>query len=120
MVGLAREPPLKRDWAASDELLLAMPDDAPEIQINVPPELQVGVYANFATVSSQTEHDFNLDFIQLVPGDPGQPPEGHVVSRVKVGQGFLMPLLQALASHQTMIELSMREMREQQEGADPE
>ena len=53
---------------------LPMPDDAPEIQITVPPDLQVGVYANFATVSAQTEYDFNLDFIQLVPSNPNEPP----------------------------------------------
>ena len=97
-----------------------MPDEPKEIQISVPPENAVGVYANFATVSSQTEHDFNLDFIQLVPGNPGEPPEGHVVSRVKVGQGFLMPLMQALALHQTMIESKMRTMRDKQEGEDPQ
>ena len=97
-----------------------MPDEPKEIQISVPPENAVGVYANFATVSSQTEHDFNLDFIQLVPGNPGEPPEGHVVSRVKVGQGFLMPLMQALASHQTMFETKMRTMRDKQEGEDPQ
>jgi hypothetical protein len=97
-----------------------MPDDAPEIQISVPPELQVGVYANFATVSAQTEFDFNLDFIQLVPGNPNEPPAAHVVARVKVAQSFLMPLMQALASHQTMIESKLREMRDQQEGGSPQ
>ena len=77
--------------------------------------MQVGVYANFATVSAQTGFDFNLDFIQLVPSSPGQPPDGHVVSRVKVAQGFLMPLMQALASHQTMIETTLRETQGQGE-----
>lgn len=96
-----------------------MADEAPEIEIHVPPELQAGVYANFAAVSSQTPHDFNLDFIQLVPGAPGEPPSAQVVSRVKVAQSFLMPLMQALASHQTTIENMLRQ-QEQEEGGDPE
>jgi hypothetical protein len=121
IVASDRGPPLKRDWATGDNRTDVMPDDAHEIQINVPPELQAGVYANFALVSAQTPHDFNLDFVQLVPGNPGEPPEAHVVSRIKVAQSFLMPLMQALASHQTIFEEKLRELREQQEGGgDPE
>lgn len=97
-----------------------MPDEAHEIQIHVPPEVQAGVYANFAAVSAQTPHDFNIDFVQLVPGSPGEPAEGHVVARVKVAQSFLMPLMQALASHQTIIEAKLREIHEQQEGGEPQ
>lgn len=91
-----------------------MPEDVPNIEIMVPPELQVGVYANFATVSSQTPHDFTIDFIQLVPG-PAAPPQAVVVARVKVAQSFLMPLMQALAQHQTTIEDMMRRMQEEGE-----
>lgn len=120
MVGRDRGPPLNGDWVVGDAGLIVMPDEPHEIQINVPPELQAGVYANFALVSAQTPHDFNLDFVQLVPGSPGEPPDAHVVSRVKVAQSFLMPLMQALASHQTMIEDKLRELREQQEGGDPQ
>jgi hypothetical protein len=92
-----------------------MADDAPQIQIHVPPEIQAGVYANAAAVSSQTPHDFTIDFIQLLPVAPGTPPEALVVSRVKVAQSFLMPLMQALAQHQTTVEDMMRRMQEQQE-----
>jgi Protein of unknown function (DUF3467) len=95
-----------------------MAEDVPQLEIIVPPELQTGVYANFATVSSQTPHDFNLDFIQLVPGAPGAPPQASVVARVKVAQSFLMPLMQALAQHQTTMEDMMRRMQEQ--GGEPE
>lgn len=113
-----RGPPLNGDWAAGDTGLFAMPDDVPEIQVSVPPELQVGVYANFATVSTQSPHDFNLDFVQLVPGAPGEPPDAVVVARIKVAPSFLMPLMQALASHQTTFENMLREMREQQQGGE--
>lgn len=97
-----------------------MPDDAHEIpqgvQISVPPEVEVGVYANFAAVSSQTDHDFNLDFVQLTPSEPGGgAPKGTVVARVKVAQSFLAPLLQALASHQFRVE-----SRGKQTGQDPD
>lgn len=67
-------------------------------------------------MSSQTPHDFNLDFIQLAPGTPGEPPEGTVVARVKVAQTFLMPLMQALAQHQTAIENLMQQAQQQKEG----
>jgi len=95
------------------------PDDPPEIQVTVPPELQVGVYANLAAISAQTPHDFNLDFIQLVPGVPGEPPDAVVVARIKVAPSFLMPLMQALATHQTTIENQLRAMRDQ-EGGEPQ
>lgn len=95
-----------------------MPDETPEIQITVPPEQQVGAYANFAAVSAQTPFDFNLDFIQLGPGAPGEPPAGTVVARIKVAEDFLMPLMQALASHQTTIE-GLKQGQEHQED-DPE
>lgn len=102
-----------------------MADDtppAPHIQIQVPLELQAGVYANFATVSSQTPHDFTIDFIQLLPTAPGAVPGALVVSRVKIAQSFLMPLLQALAQHQTQVEDMMRRMQqeEQSEGDEPQ
>ncbi len=68
----------------------------------MPPELQVGVYANQAAVSSQAPHDVTLDFIQLVPG--GGVPLPIVVARLKLSPSFIMPLMQALSSHLTMHE----------------
>jgi hypothetical protein len=89
-----------------------MPDEQPKIQIHVPPELQAGVYANLAAVSSQTPHDFTIDFLQLQPVTQGNPPQALLVARVKVAQSFLMPLMQALAQHQTTVEDMMRRMQE--------
>ncbi len=88
-----------------------MSDDEPQqIEIQVPPDMVAGVYANFAAVSSQTPHDFTIDFIQLVPGPAGTAPQAQVVARVKVAQSFLMPLMQALAQHQTQVEDMMKRM----------
>jgi hypothetical protein len=111
-----RGSPLKRDRAAGD-VCLAMADDpnVQQVQIHVPPELQAGVYANFAAVSSQTPHDFTIDFIQFLPVPPGAQPAALVVARVKVAQTFLMPLMQALAQHQTQVEDLLRRMQEQQD-----
>ena len=67
----------------------------------------MGVYANFAAVSSQSPHDVTLDFIQLVPG--GGIPMPIVVSRVKVAATFLMPLMQLLSSHSLTHEQLSRE-----------
>ncbi len=57
------------------------PEEQPSVDVIVPPEHQVGVYANSAAVSSQSPHDINLDFIQLVPG--GGIPMPIVVARLK-------------------------------------
>ena len=97
-----------------------MADDAQQIEIQVPPELQAGVYANAAVVSSQTPDDFTIDFMQVLPASPGAPPPTLVVARVKVAQSFLMPLMQALAQHQTRVEDMQRQLREQEEEGDQE
>lgn len=75
-----------------------MADDTPkDVDVIVPPEHQVGVYANAATVSSQSPLDITLDFLQLVPG--GGTPLPVVVARLKLSPSFLMPLMQVLSGH---------------------
>ncbi|HEX3391320.1 MAG TPA: DUF3467 domain-containing protein [Solirubrobacteraceae bacterium] len=75
-----------------------MADEEPQsVDVVVPPELQVGSYANWAAVSSQSPHDITLDFIQLVPG--GGIPMPIVVARLKLSPSFLMPLMQVLSTH---------------------
>lgn len=75
-----------------------MANEEPQsVDVVVPPELQVGVYANWAAVSSQSPHDITLDFIQLVPG--GGIPMPIVVARLKLSPSFLMPLMQVLSTH---------------------
>lgn len=67
------------------------------VDIIVPPEMQTGVYANVAAVSTQSPHDITLDFIQTVPGP--STPSAVVVARLKLAPTFLMPLMQVLSSH---------------------
>jgi hypothetical protein len=85
-----------------------MPEDpTSSVDIVVPPEHQLGVYANFAAVSSQSPHDITLDFIQLIPG--GGVPLPIVVSRLKLSPSFLMPLMQVLSQHALTHEQLARE-----------
>lgn len=80
-----------------------MANEEPQsVDVVVPPELQVGVYANSAAVSSQGPFDITLDFIQLVPG--GGTPLPIVVARLKLPSNFVMPLMQALSNHLTQHE----------------
>jgi hypothetical protein len=74
-----------------------VPEPPLNVEIIVPPELQTGVYANVAAVSTQTPHDVTLDFIQLIPGSPA--PSAIVVARLKLAPTFLMPLMQVLSNH---------------------
>jgi len=87
-------------------LALMAHEDQPTLDVVVPPELQTGVYANFAAVSSQSPHDITLDFIQLVPG--GGTPLPVVVSRLKLSPSFLMPLMQVLSTHLSQHEALQR------------
>ena len=60
-----------------------------EIQINFPPELQKGVYANNMVVSHSQE-EFMLDFMLI------SPPNGVVTSRVIMSPGHVKRVIQAL------------------------
>jgi hypothetical protein len=82
-------------------------DEPQDVDVVVPPEHQVGVYANAATVSSQSPHDITLDFLQLVPG--AGIPLPIVVARVKLSPSFLMPLMQVLSGHLDQREALQRE-----------
>jgi hypothetical protein len=89
------------------------------VNVIVPSEWQVGVYANMAAVSSQGPHDVTLDFIQLVPAAsatvPGAvTPVPTVVARLKLAPTFLMPLMQVLSNHLSQHEAMVR----QAEGGD--
>jgi hypothetical protein len=86
----------------------------PNVNVIVPPELQTGVYANAAAVSSQSPHDITLDFIQLLPGTPAPIPM--VVARLKLAPTFLMPLMQVLSNHLSQHEAMTRQV----EGANPD
>lgn len=90
---------------------MGTPENLPSIEIVVPPEHQTGVYANYAAISSQTPHDITLDFVQMGPGDPVA--TATVVARLKLATSFLMPLLHALAKHQSEHEDQMKKLQGQ-------
>ncbi len=70
-----------------------------DIQVELPPELETGTYANFALVSSG-EHDFVIDFCQVDSRrEETDPPRVRVVSRVRIAPSFVGPLLQAISQN---------------------
>lgn len=94
--------------------------DGQEIQVELPAELDVGVYANFALVQSG-EHDFTIDFCQLTPPrEQGEPPRARVVSRVRIAPSFVGPLLQAISQNAFNRDENIKRARLQQEGGDTE
>ena len=89
-----------------------------EIQVELPPELEVGVYANFALVQS-AEHDLTLDFCQLTPPtEEGVPPRARVVSRIRIAPSFVGPLLQAISQNAFTREEMLKRIKEQLEGGE--
>jgi len=85
-----------------------------EVQVEIPPELEVGVYANFALVSAG-EHDFVLDFCQILPqqqSEEGEAPTVRVVSRIRVAPTFVGPLLQAISQNAFRRDEAMRKAQE--------
>lgn len=66
--------------------------------IQVPPESQAGVWANFASVS-HSPYEFTLDFVRLSFGGPTQG-QGIVVSRVNMSPMFVDELISALQENQ--------------------
>ena len=95
------------------------PQERPtEFQIQVPPELEAGVYANFLGVW-HTAYEFTLDFAATQPPQVEDPadPQGRVrvpcrvVARVKVPTGALFDVLRALNENMTMYESVFGEIR---------
>ena len=88
----------------------------PNIGFQLPPELTSGVYANFAVVHHETEHDITIDFCQLdtMPPGPGGPRVVRVVSRVHVARSFVTPLLQAISTNAFQQEDTLRKLREEE------
>jgi len=87
-----------------------------QIEIDLPTDLEVGVYANFALVH-HTQHELTIDFCQLgtTPLQPGRTPKAKVVSRIHLAPTFVMPLLQAISSNVTRREDILREIEEEGE-----
>lgn len=88
-----------------------------EIQVQVPPDVAVSVYANFALVR-HTEHEFTIDFCQRVLEEQqeGGPQVVRVVSRVTIAPSFVGPLLQAISQNAFRRDEALRRAKE--EGAE--
>jgi hypothetical protein len=86
-----------------------------EVQYQLPAELANGVYANFAVVHHETEHEITIDFCQLdtiPPGQQGAPRFVRVVSRVHVARSFVTPLLQAISTNAFRQEDTLKKLEE--------
>lgn len=76
-----------------------MPDESPEVQVNVPPDKIAGSYANVVSVW-HTPHDFAIDFCVNQPYASG--PDAlavQVVSRVRIPPTIVLDLLRALSDN---------------------
>jgi hypothetical protein len=84
------------------------------VQYQLPPELANGVYANFAVVHHETEHDITIDFCQLdtIPPGASGPRTLRVVSRIHVARTFVTPLLQAISTNAFRQEDAVRQQEE--------
>ena len=60
-----------------------------EIKVNLPPQLQGGVYSNNMMVA-HTKEEFIMDFMMVVP------PVGTVMSRVIISPGHMKRMITAL------------------------
>jgi hypothetical protein len=69
----------------------------PQVKVQVPPDIQKGVYANMARVN-HSEFEFSIDFANA--DFAGQDPQGNipavVVARVMISHEFMPHLLEAL------------------------
>lgn len=96
---------------------MAQPDRPTQFQLNVPPELEAGVYANVLGVW-HTVYEFTLDFAAMQPPqvDEGDPTSAavvpcRVVSRVKVPVTVVFDLIRALNENMTKYEERFGEIR---------
>jgi uncharacterized protein DUF3467 len=78
-----------------------------EWEIEVPPDLVGGVYANFLS-AWHTEHEFTLDFSTVVAADP---PRAHVVSRIKVAPTIVFEMMRTINEKMTIYEQTYGEIR---------
>lgn len=77
-----------------------MAEEQIDFNVQVPPECQAGVWANFAAVS-HSPYEFTLDFVRLSFSGP-QAGHGVVVSRVNMSPLFVDQLIAALQENQAL------------------
>jgi hypothetical protein len=86
------------------------------IHLALPPELEDGVYANYALVHHSTEHEITIDFCQI--GLRPSPPEGgqvaKVVARVHIAPSFVTPLLRAINENAFRQEETLKKLEDGQ------
>lgn len=82
-------------------------EEARELEINVPDDLEAGVCANVAAVW-HTPYEFTIDFSVIQQGDQ---PSVRVVSRVRIPTTVIFDLLRALNSNMTKYEEAFGEIR---------
>jgi len=91
----------------------------PQVKVQVPPDIQRGVYANMARVN-HSEFEFSIDFANA--DFAGQDPQGNipavVVSRVMVSHEFMPHLLDALQDNYSRY-LTRRDIDELPETEEP-
>ncbi len=75
----------------------ALPDGT-KLQIRLPPELEAGVWSNFAVVR-HSPYEFTLDFIRLDFSGKQSPRRGVVVQRVNMSPQFVEQLISALTDN---------------------
>ena len=75
----------------------ALPDGT-KLQIRLPPELEAGVWSNFAVVR-HSPYEFTLDFIRLDFSGTQSPRRGVVVQRVNMSPQFVEQLISALSDN---------------------
>lgn len=92
---------------------------AAHIQINVPPALEVGTYANFLGVW-HTGHEFTLDFAVLQANLASKPDDSsdavtvpaQVVQRIRVAPTLVFEIIRALNQNMTKYEQIHGEIRQ--------
>ena len=80
--------------------------DGTNVQIRLPPELEAGVWSNFAVVR-HSPYEFTLDFIRLDFGDQKSPQRGVVVQRVNMSPQFVEQLISALSDNMSKFAAGM-------------
>ena len=75
----------------------ALPDGT-KLQIRLPPELEAGVWSNFAVVR-HSPYEFTLDFIRLDFSGKQSPRRGVVVQRINMSPQFVEQLISALSDN---------------------
>ncbi|MFN2545522.1 MAG: DUF3467 domain-containing protein [Actinomycetota bacterium] len=77
------------------------PQQQTEFEIQVPPDMEAGAYANFLMVW-HTGHEFTLDFAVTQPSQPGETGVKvpcRVVSRLRVPPPVMVEILQAMTDN---------------------